>query len=778
MRFFLAYFVCAAVALFAADGVEVSARKILEAKCVSCHGAAKMAGLDLRSADGLAKGGGRGPAVIPGNPEASLLWKAVRREGDVKMPPGKDALSDAEIAVLREWIVAGAKWSGASTAGAPNWWSFRTVVRPAIAKPVKVNPIDHFVFERLGKEGLVASKPASRAVLIRRATFDLHGLPPTPDEVAAFVRDGSADAYEKLVDRLLASPRYGERWGRHWLDVVRYADTGGFETDVYFANAWRYRDYVIRSFNEDKPYNVFVQEQIAADEIWPDNLDLNGSYELPKSKVANLEKHIATGLYTLGALPVEYTFFGDQYRAEWQAEAVETTAAAFLGLTFNCARCHDHKFDPISQRDFYRLSAVFAGSEDREVPIVSRMGIYEFTRHQTRWVIAEQLKAKLQRVEAAARGRHAASGNGRRFEYTAAERDERESLLRQIGDAYVKAPPQVAKANLLMHTEPVPDTYVLGRGDFQQKVEKVGPGFPASLGPAPEIAEPEHNLFIPRRRKALAEWLTSREHPLTARVMVNRIWQGHFGRGIAGTPNDLGRQGEAPTHPELLDWLAAEFMDTGWSVKALHKRIMMSETYRFASDGHAGNLEKDPDNRYFWRMNRRRLEAESIRDSILAVSGALHTKMFGAPVVAPLAADERDGMRDASQWPVSSDPSEYDRRSVYHFVKRSFRNPMMETFDAPDSSASCPRREASTVAPQSLAMMNGEFFHAQAERFASRLRKASADAGAQVEQAFLMALGRGPTSEERARALAYLERNSLQKLCLLIFNLSEFLYVD
>jgi len=765
-------------ALSAADDVEVSARNILEAKCAGCHGAAKMAGLDLRSADGLAKGGGRGPAVKAGDPEASLLWRAVRKEGDVKMPPGKESLSAAEVDVLRRWILAGAKWSGASARAEANWWSFRKVKRPPVAAAVKADPIDHFVFERLRKEGLTPSKPASRAALIRRATFDLHGLPPTPEEVDGFVRDASPNAYEKLVDRLLASPRYGERWGRHWLDVVRYADTGGFETDVYFANAWRYRDYVIRSFNEDKPYNMFVQEQIAGDEIWPDNLDLEGSYEVPKAKLQNLERHIATGLYTLGALPVEYTFFGDQYRAEWQAEAVETTAAAFLGLTFHCARCHDHKFDPITQRDFYRLSAVFAGSEDREVPIVSRMGIYEFTRHQTRWVIAEQLKAKLLRVEAAARARHAAAAQGVKFEYTPAERDERESLLRQIGDAYVKAPVQVAKANLLMHTEPVPDTYVLGKGDFQQKMEKVGPGFPASLGPAPEIREPEHSLFIPRRRKALAEWLTSAEHPLTARVMVNRIWQGHFGRGIAGTPNDLGRQGDAPTHPELLDWLAAEFMASNWSMKAMHKRMMMSETYRFASDGHEGNLAKDPDNHYFWRMNRRRLEAEAIRDAILSVSGALNTKMFGTPVVAPLVADERDGMRDPLQWPVSTDPAEYGRRSVYHFVKRSFRNPMMEAFDAPDSAASCPRRETSTVAPQSLAMMNGEFFHEQAKVFAARLGKWSAGAGAQVDQAFRLALGRGPSAEEHSRAVEYVERSGLQKLCLLLLNLSEFLYVD
>ncbi|MBL8177635.1 MAG: PSD1 domain-containing protein [Bryobacterales bacterium] len=776
MRLFPAYWIMAAAVLFA-DEAEVSARNILEAKCIGCHGAAKMAGLDLRTAGGLAKGGTRGPAVKPGDADASLLLRAVRKQGDVQMPPGKESLSAAEIEVLRRWIAGGAKWSGTRAQAEPNWWSFRKLTRPQTPAG-KSNPIDAFIFDRLRKEGLRASMPASRAALIRRATFDLHGLPPTPQEIDAFVRDPSPDAYPKLIDRLLASPRYGERWGRHWLDVVRYADTGGFETDVYFANAWRYRDYVIRSFNQDKPYHVFVQEQIAGDEIWPDNLDLEGSYELPKTKLANLEKRIATGLYTLGAMPVEYTFFGDQYRAEWQAEAVETTAAAFLGLTFGCARCHDHKFDPITQKDFYRMSALFAGSEDREVPIVSRMGIYEFTRHQTRWVIADQLKSKLQRMEAAARARHTASGAHARFAYTPAERDERESLLRQIGEAYVRALPQVPKANLLIHSEPVPDTYVLAKGDFQQKLEKVRPGFPASLGASPDILEPDHNLFIPQRRKALAEWLTSPQHPLTARVMVNRIWQGHFGRGIAGTANDLGRQGDPPSHQELLDWLAAEFIASNWSVKAMHKRMMLSETYQFSSGGDAENLKKDADNRYFWRMNRRRLEAEAIRDAVLAVSGVLNTKMFGEPVVAPLARDERDGMRDPQQWPVSSDAAEHDRRSIYHFVKRSFRNPLMETFDAPDSAASCPKREASTVAPQSLAMMNGEFFHDKSKLFAARLRKASPGIAVQVEQAFRLGLGRAPSEEESARAAAYVERNGLDRLCLMIFNMSEFLYVD
>ncbi|HUQ94954.1 MAG TPA: PSD1 and planctomycete cytochrome C domain-containing protein [Bryobacteraceae bacterium] len=760
-----------------ADTVEQAARRVLEKQCLACHGAAKMSGLDLRQREAILKGGTRGPAVNPGYASDSILYQAVQRNGDLKMPPGKATLTPNDITAIRQWIDAGAPWTGAASAE-PTWWSFRKPTRPPLPAVNTQNPIDRFLVAKRAEQGLVAAPSADRRTLIRRATVDLHGLPPTPEEIDTFLSDTSARAYQELIDRLLASPRYGEKWGRHWLDVVRYADTGGFETDVYFANAWRYRDYVIRSFNNDKPYNVFVQEQVAADEIWPDNLDLEGSYDLPKSKLANLEKRIGTGLFTLGALPVEFAFIGDQYRAEWQAEAVDTTGAAFLGLSLNCARCHDHKFDPISQRDYYRLSAIFAGSEDREVPIVSQMGIFEYTRFQTKVIAVEQLKAKLQRLEAAAGQRQGLKGKYAKAELSPAERDLRESLLRQIGDAYVKAPTPYAKANLLVHTEPVPDTHILVRGDFKQLGEKVKPGLPGALGPSAEIEEPATNLFIPRRRKALAEWLTSPNHPLTARVMVNRIWQGHFGQGIVATANDFGRQGDAPSHPELLDWLAVEFMRNNWSMKSLHKQILLSDAYQLSSLPIPANLQKDPANKYLWRMNRRRLEAESIRDAVLAVSGALNSKMFGPSVVPALSEEERDGMRDMSMWPVTSDLEEHARRSIYLFIKRSFRHPLMETFDAPDSTFSCPRREASTVAPQSLAMMNGEFMNTNAAKFAARIGSQQPTLQAQVELAWRVALGRVPEADEKQRAIIYAKQAGLPKLCLLLFNMSEFIYVD
>ena len=681
-----------------------------------------MSGLSLASREGMLAGGKRGPAVVPGKSAESLLYKAVAHLGELSMPPGGKPLTHEQVTIIRAWIDAGAPYTKDESAPQPDWWSFRRPVHP------NANSVDDLV---------KPDRPeASRTNLIRRATFDLTGLPPTPEEVAAFVADHDPKAYEKLIDRLLASPHYGERWGRLWLDVARYADTGGYETDVLFPNAWRYRDYVIRSFNSDKPYDVFIKEQVAGDEIWPDNLDLNGTYELPESKRANLERRLGTALYTLGAMPVEYTFFGDQYRAEWQAEAATLTANAFLGLTLQCARCHNHKFDPISQRDFYRLSAFFAGSEDREVPIVSRMRIYEYTRYQTKVLAVEELRKQYLATKPA-------------------DKDRRETILRQLGEAYIKTPLPFDKANLLVHTEPVPDTYILPRGDSMQKGEKVTPAIPAVFGPGPELDEPGNGWFIPRRRKALAEWLASRENPLTARVMVNRIWQGHFGAGLVGTPNDFGRQGDKPSNQVLLDYLATEFMDYGWSIKFVHRMIMNSSAYK---------AQRSPE----------RLDAEEIRDNILAVSGAMNSRMYGQPVVTALAPDEREAMRDLTMWPVTADPSEHNRRSVYLFVKRAFRLPLLDTFDAPDTAESCPRRETSTVAPQALALMNSQWAWQQARLFASRI----ASSGDPIGRAWLLALGRSPEPDERARAQEYLSRAGLDRLCLAVFNMSEFLYVN
>jgi hypothetical protein len=741
-----------------------------------------MSGLDLRARDTALKGGTRGPAIVPGDPGKSILFHAVKRDGDLQMPPGKQGLSEAEIEQIRQWIIAGAPWdSTAKKSAASAWWAFRELQKAPIPAPGDKkwvrNPIDAFILAKLEEKKLHPNPEADRRTLIRRAYADLHGLPPKAEEVEAFVKDPAPDAYEKLIDRLLASPRYGERWGRHWLDVVRYADTGGYETDVYFKNAWRYRDYVIDSFNADKPYNQFVQEQVAADEIWPDNLDLNGTYDIPKEKLVNLSRRIGTGMYTIAPVAEEFALFGDQFRAEWESDAVEVTSSAFLGLTVGCAKCHDHKYDPIPQKDYYSMAAIFAGSEDREIPVVSQIGVYEYTRYYTRLRIADQLKEKLARLDAAVRERSGGKKGGR-AEYTPAEKDERESLLRQIGEAYAKAPVPYGTANVLGHSEIVPETYILNRGDFKQRGAKVEPAFLSAFGGG-TVSEPSARPFVPQRRKAFALWLTSTANPLLARVMVNRVWQGHFGRGIVATPNDLGRQGDAPTHPELLEWLCRQFVDNGWSIKSLHRMIMLSSAYRMSSMPDAENSKIDPTNEFFWKMNRQRLDSEALRDTVLATAGTLNLKAGGPPIAVPLTAEERDGMRDMSQWPISTDPADFTRRSVYLLVKRSFTLPMMETFDAPDPATSCPRRESSTVAPQALEMMNSEFISEQAKQFASKLQaRYGSSAEALVEGGWREVLRRSPTLEEKAKAVAFLSQSSLPHLCLLWFNMSEFLYVD
>src|SRR5688572_18373554 len=584
---------------------QTSARAIVEAKCVVCHGASvQMSDLDLRETATILKGGKRGPAVVPGKAEESLLYKAVKREGELQMPPGKVALTPAEVAILRDWINAGARLdpSPQPLGASATWWSFRKPVRPTVptvknAAAVR-NPVDAFILAKLEQQGLTLSGPAEPRTLVRRAYFDLHGLPPTPEQVDQFANDASSDAYEKLIDRLLASPRYGERWGRYWLDLVRYADTSGFETDHFFTTAWRYRDWVISSFNSDKPYNIFVQEQIAADELWSTNVDLEGTLKLPKEKEENLNRRIGTALFTLGSFPIEFTYYGDQFRAEWQADAVDTVGAAFLGLTVGCARCHDHKFDPITQRDYYRMSALFAGSVEREIPLGSLFDIQTASRNFPLLAQAQVLK------QMAGRGRRGGGRGGAARQQQQAQADQvdpvegeagatpargnppdpqRAALLQQLGEAYLRAPERMPTANVLAHEEIVPDTHILIRGDFKKKGEKVEPGFLSALNPGPPITEPKDVLFVPQRRKALALWLTSPDHPLVARVMVNRIWQGHFGSGIVRTPNDFGRQGDAPTHPELLDWLAVEFADRSWSVKQMHRMIMLSDTYRSSS---------------------------------------------------------------------------------------------------------------------------------------------------------------------------------------------------
>jgi cytochrome c553 len=502
------------------NSAESAARAILQAKCVVCHGESRMSGLDLRTQETILKGGKRGPAMVPGKAAESLLYKTVQQEGELRMPQTGSPLTPTEVGILRDWINAGAHWEANSTTnstansrtGAATWWSFRKPMRPrvpAVGDSAWVrNPIDAFILARMEQHGLRPAPRADRRTLARRAYFDLHGLPPTPEQVDQFVNDKSSDAYERLIDHLLASPRYGERWGRYWLDLVRYADTSGFETDHFFITAWRYRDYVIQSFNSDKPYTTFVQEQIAADELWSTNMDLEGTLKLPKEKQENVNRRIGTSLFTLGSFPIEFTYYGDQFRAEWQADAVDTVGAAFLGLTVACARCHDHKFDPISQRDYYRMCALFAGSVEREIPLVSLFDIQTNSRNFPLLAQAQALKrvagggaglkregaqAKTDEAEEDAAPQPARAGlkrEGAQAKTDEAEEDaapqparagahdpRRTAVLQQLGQAYLRAPERYPTANVLAHEEIVPDTHILVRGDFKKRGEKVEPGF-------------------------------------------------------------------------------------------------------------------------------------------------------------------------------------------------------------------------------------------------------------------------------------------------------------
>ncbi len=761
-----------------------------------------MGGLDLRTRAAAVAGGTRGPALRPGKAAESLIYQAILRNTALQMPPGKKALGPGEIEAVRAWIDGGAPWTEVAKP-APSWWSFQPIQRPST-----YNSIDGFINAALAGNKLRPVARAPRRTLIRRAYYTLHGLPPSPQEVDAFVNNPDPRAWEKLIDKLLASPRYGERWGRHWLDVVRYADTGGFETDIYFPNAWRYRDYVIQAFNEDKPFFDFVREQIAGDEIWPDDLALDGGFQVPEEKRRHLQAKIATGMYTIGPVYHEAGLFGGQQRYEWLTDVVDTTGEAFLGLAVGCARCHDHKFDPITARDYHGMMAIFAASDEREVPVVPKFNIYGHKSGYPRWLKVEEIKAAINRIEQGARKRvvdkvrarfpqevqeafdtpdskrtpqqqtlaakldlamteaglkENAQGIAADVSYTAAETAQRERLMRALGEAALKANPVLQTATVLGPADRVYDIHLTTRGDWRSQGPKVDPALPAVLANGAAVnAE--------KRRKSLAEWLTDPRHPLTARVIANRIWHWNFGRGIVGTPNDFGRQGEAPTHPELLDWLASELIGGGGSIKKLQRLILLSDAWQRDSASDEASAAIDPNNRYLWRANRQRVDAETLRDSVLAATGTLNTKMGGRPVVPPLSKEEYSTMWAREQWPEAMDKSEHDRRSVYLYVKRTFPLPMLASFDAPDNSVSCARRDATTVAPQALTMMNSEFMLAQARRLAEAAEKQPDP----LLHLWRQTLQRAPSATERSRA-AGIPRH---QLALVLFNLNEFLYTD
>ncbi|MFN0111329.1 MAG: PSD1 and planctomycete cytochrome C domain-containing protein [Blastocatellia bacterium] len=814
----------------APDFFKDKVQPIFEQNCVGCHGAKiQRSGLDLRTEESVLKGGTRGASVVPGQPEKSLLYKLVTHKEEPAMPMG-GKLSDAEIAVIAEWIKA--LQSKAVAAAAPesapvrapgysitdkdrSFWSFVSPVRPTVPK-VKMrswvkNEIDAFVLAKLESKGLRPSPAAEPRELLRRVYFDLIGLPPSPEEMAEFLKNPSEAAYQKAVEKLLASQHYGERWGRHWLDLARYADSGGYEFDYDRPHAWRYRDWVIRAINADMPYDQFIREQLAGDQLKP----------AAETKPEDL---IATGFVRSG--PTVDNANNEQTRSDELDDMVSTTSSVFLGLTVGCARCHDHKYDPIPQKDYYRMQAVFFPYEKAEKLLV---GDDEKKAHAAaNKAVDERLKpyrAKIAAVEKRVREKlmsekvefhvklaeDAGSINAEtreayrketaeRFakavniqpeeideQMTDEERAARKVVQKEI-DEINKTRPKLLPAVMGVTDEEKPkQAFLLRRGDIALKGDPVNPGLP-------QVVCGETDLNPLSRRKQLADWISSKDNPLTARVAVNRIWQYHFGKGIVRTPSDFGATGDKPSHPELLDWLATELMAKGWSWKAMHRLILTSNAYRQSSKFNEKSSAADLENHLLWRANPRRMEAEVIRDSMLSISGKLNKEMFG-PGIYPRIDPDIINTGSRPRWPLDAkDDHSTWRRSVYIFVKRSVLLPMIEVFDCPATTVPGPVRAVSTVSPQALALMNNEFVLQQAGYFAERVAaEAGADARKQIASAFKLALNRQPSEKEltwaseflQKQAAGYAERKNekpsaaaLRDLCHAIFNLNEFLYLD
>ena len=690
-----------------------------------------------------------------------------------------------------------------------SYWAFQPIgdpKPPSIARPDwHSNPIDAFVMKRLDDSGLSPVAAASKQALIRRAYFDLTGLPPSPEEVRRFETDDSPDAFERVIDHLLASPRYGEKWARHWLDLVRYAETNGYERDGPKTAAWRYRDYVINAFNQNKRYDQFVREQIAGDEL---------------DEVTS-ETLIATGFQRLGIWddePVD----ADQAYYDSLDDVVATTAQSFLALTVNCARCHDHKIDPIPQADYYRLLAFFHNTYrnikqgkykkspftlNTTTPIASVAEKAEFAKRK------QELEARISGLENRivpfekrivgrfsnaekddandARTRRALISEKQSNALPADKLEEYVSLKKELAELRrTKLRPLPEALVIRENSADAPETFVLIRGNAHAPGERVEPGYPRALGvPDPVLPEVESGARSSGRRRVLADWIINKDNPLTARVMANRIWQHHFGRGIVRSSSNFGKLGDRPTHPKLLDWLAREFINTGWDIKALHKRIMLSRTYQLSSKGSEAGLRIDPNNDLLWRFDMRRLTAEEIRDSVLYLTGHLNEKMGGPSIYTDV---PREVLLTASQpdraWGTSPD-SEKNRRSVYVYVKRSLVEPVLGTFDIADTDSPCAVRFATTVPTQALTMLNNRFFNDQAAAFSERLRlEAGNDRRKQVLRAFSLALSREPEPAELATAVEMIAQlqaeaninaeQALRQFCLMVINLNEFAYLD
>ncbi len=801
---------------------------ILQENCLKCHGGEKIkGGFQLTSRQSILAGGETGPAVSMDDPESSHLLDMISyRDGDHEMPP-KQKLSEADIAILTEWVAKGIPYAPElekeavqeehSSSGyltevneqTRNYWAFKTITQP---EPPSVdlkgwdeNPIDAFVLDKLKQADLQPNPPATKQQLIRRAYYSLIGLPPSLAEVKAFEEDESPDAFEKVLDHLLSRPQYGEKWGRHWLDLVRYAETNGYERDGPKPEAWRYRDYVINAFNQDKPYDQFIREQIAGD-------------ELPE---VTSESIIATGYQRLGIWDDEPAD-PDQAYYDGLDDVVSTTSSVFLGITVGCARCHDHKIDPIPQRDYYRMMAFFhntlnnirQGKFKKSPYTLNTLRVIadeaEKARHEEQKQRHEAELKRLEKIFKAYEKTIAASFSNPEKE-DAQDRRTREALYKSKRaevldesqlEAYVKAkdshanlkrkqlPRLTSALSMQENGRQAPDTHLLVRGNAHAKGELVRPGYPSVLGFRDPIIPPApEGVQSSGRRLVLANWMTSPENPLTARVIANRIWYYHFGRGIVRSPSNFGQNGEQPTHPELLDHLAATMIQQGWSLKEFHKTLMLSKTYQMSSAGQEEALAKDPTNDLFWRFEMRRLTAEEVRDSIVNVTGKLNPKMGGPSIYTDIPAEVRaTASRPDHAWGHSPE-EERMRRSVYVYVKRSLHEPMLKAFDSADTDSTCAVRFATTVPTQSLTMLNSQFVNEQAAAFADRLRReAGTDREAQVALGLSLVTNRQATEQEIKDGVAMLddlrktadlsEAAALDRFCLLALNLNEFVYLD
>ncbi len=827
----------------AATTFEDTVRPILESNCLPCHDqSTRSSGFSVEDAESVIVGGARyGPAVHAGNPAGSVLISLLRGAVSPQMPFGKSALAEADVAAIEAWI---RQLDPQTATGADrDHWAF---VQPRREEPPAVNnigwtrnAIDDFILAKLEESGLAPAPEASRQTLIRRLYFDLIGLPPPWEEVEAFVRDTSPDAYGRLVDRLLADPRYGERWARHWLDLARYADTSGYEGDPENYHTWRYRDYVVDAFNNDKPYDQFIREQIAGDEFVK---------SLSAGPLPAPEAEHVVALTFLRLAPFTEPR-GERSRHELLSEMTATVSSVFLGVTAGCAQCHDHKYDPIPIADFYRLKAFFATvyiapARSGDIFQIGGPQPAKFYRPgEKEWADAEREKyqgelngaeaefeafqapllerLKAKKEEGSREGADAEggeekeltlgdlakavkeedqdeSGPGQSTLFSSEERRRHAVFRRRIQvlkDRILRVEPSAMSLRTMdppPYGPSVPTTYVLNRGQWDQPTEPVEPGFPSAVAGHSRPAEliqvdryqrhPGHG-----RRMTLADWIANPENPLTARVMVNRLWQYRFGRGIVETSSDFGRNGAVPSHPGLLDWLAVRFVDEKWSLKALHRLMVTSSTYRQASRLRNEKAEEtDSANRLLWRFPRQRLEGELIRDSVLSVSGRLNLARGGPPVSPPMPdglENELDSQYENNFWETSG-AEEARKRSLYVFQRRSLSLPMLQTFDAPALDASCDRRRTSVTPLQALSLYDGDFVNDEARYLAARLRdRGSKERASRIRRAFQLILSRSPSADESAQVLEFLakassEEEGLVGLCRVLLNSNEFVYVN